>query len=125
LAAGAQPQQPPLPPDVQAQQSPEQAQSVFADQGLGQPQPGMDTAKQVMAQLQKLDSWVGETKNLLQAYDPSLLPMLEQIGKPAMAIAEAIQKKAKASGQAQGAPVVPGQPPPSPAAGPPNPNSVS
>lgn len=112
---------PPLPPDVQAQAaSPEQAQSVFQPQ----PQQGMDVVQQIAGQMQKLDQWVGETKNLLQGFDPSLLPLLEQIGKPAMAIVEAVQKKSKASGMAQGSPVVPPQPPPNPAVGPPNPNAA-
>ena len=113
MAAASQ-GQPPLPPDVQAQADPQQAQSVFAAQGLGQPQQGMQVVQQIAAQMQKLDAWVGETKNLLQSFDPSLMPLLEQIGKPA-----------KRSGMAQGAPQVPPQPPNNPAAGPPNPNAAT
>ena len=127
MAAGAQasPGQPPLPPDVQAQAQPEQAQSVFNSQGVGQPQQGMQVVQQIGQQMQKLDAWVGETKNLLQSFDPSLMPLLEQIGKPAMEIVKAVQEKAKRSGMAQGSPVVPPQGPPNPAAGPPNPNATS
>ena len=124
MAAGAQ-GQPPLPPDVQAQADPQQAQSVFATQGLGQPQQGMQVVQQIMGQMQKLDAWVGETKNLLQSFDPSLLPLLEQMGKPAMDMVKAIQEKAKRSGMAQGSPQVPPQPPNNPAAGPPNPNAAT
>ena len=124
MAAAAQ-GQPPLPPDIQAQGSPEQAQSVFAAQGVGQPQQGMEVVQQISAQMQKLDAWVGETKNLLQSFDPSLMPLLEQIGKPAMEIVKQVQQKAQRSGMAQGSPVVPPQPPPSPAAGPPNPNAAA
>ena len=53
MAAGAQanPGQPPLPPDVQAQAQPEQAQSVFADQGLGKPQQGMQVVQQIGQQI--------------------------------------------------------------------------
>jgi hypothetical protein len=126
MAAGAQasPGQPPLPPDIQAQANPEQAQSVFNAQGVGQPQPGMQIVQQISQHMQKLDAWVGEAKNMLQSYDPSLLPLLEQIGKPAMEIVKAVEEKAKRSGMAQGSPVVPPQGPPNPAAGPPNPNAA-
>jgi len=124
MAAAAQ-GQPPLPPDVQAQADPQQAQSVFAAQGLGQPQQGMQVVQQIMGQLQKLDAWVGETKNLIQSFDPSLLPLLEQMGKPAMDLVKAVQEKAKRSGMAQGSPQVPPQPPSNPAAGPPNPNAAT
>ena len=126
MAAGAQanPGQPPLPPDIQAQAQPEQAQSVFNTQGIGQPQPGMQVVQQIMAQMQKLDAWAGETKNLIQSFDPSLMPLVEQIGKPAMAIVQAVQQKAQRSGMAQGSPVVPPQPPPNPAGPPPNPNAA-
>lgn len=85
----------------------------------------MGDVQQLVQQLQKLDQWVGETKNLVQSVDPSLLPLLEQIGKPAMAMAQALEKKAKSSGMAKGSPQVPPQPPPNPAVGPPNPNSAS
>ena len=127
MASGAQasPGQPPLPPDIQQQAAPEQAQSVFADQGLGQPQQGMQVVQQIGAQMQKLDAWVGETKNLLQSFDPSLMPLLEQIGKPAMEIVKAVQEKSKRSGMANGSPQVPPQPPSNPAAGPPNPNAAA
>ena len=124
MAAASQ-GQPPLPPDVQAQADPQQAQSVFAAQGLGQPQQGMQVVQQIAAQMQKLDAWVGETKNLLQSFDPSLMPLLEQIGKPAMEIVKAVEEKSKRSGMAQGAPQVPPQPPNYPAAGPPNPNAAT
>jgi hypothetical protein len=123
--ATAAPAQPPLPPDIQAQGNPEQAQSVFNQQGVGQPQQGMQVVQQIGAQMQKLDAWVGETKNLIQSFDPSLLPLLEQIGKPAMEIVKAVEQKSKRSGMAQGSPVVPPQGPPNPAAGPPNPNAAT
>ena len=123
--AAASPAQPPLPPDIQAQGNPEQAQSVFQAQGVGQPQQGMQVVQQIGQQMQKLDAWVGETKNLLQSFDPSLMPLLEQIGKPAMEIVKAVEEKSKRSGMAQGSPVVPPQGPPNPAAGPPNPNAAS
>ena len=122
--AAASPAQPPLPPDIQAQGEPEQAQSVFNAQGVGQPQQGMQVVQQISAQMQKLDAWVGETKNLLQSFAPSLMPLLEQIGKPAMEIVKAVQQKAQRSGMAQGSPVVPPQGPPNPAAPPPNPNAA-
>jgi hypothetical protein len=121
----ASPAQPPLPPDIQQQAaSPEAAKSVFNDNGVGQPKPGMDVMQQIVGQIQKLDSWVGETKTMLQSFDPSLVPLLEQIKGPVMQIAEQLQKKAQKSGMAQGSPQVPPQPPPNPAAGPPNPNAM-
>ncbi len=84
----------------------------------------MDVMKQIVAHMQKLEQWVVEAKQLFQSFDPSLEPLLEQIGKPAKTVIEALEKKAKASGMAKGSPEVPPQPPNNPAAGPPNPNAA-
>ena len=112
-------QGPPLPPDVvQQQQNPQESQSVFAMQGVGQPQPGMEVVQQSGAKVQELDKWAGEMKNLVGQYDPSLLPFLEQIGKAAMGLASAVQQKAKRSGVAKGSPEVPPAPPQNPSTGP-------
>jgi hypothetical protein len=118
-AASPMAQGPPLPPDiVRQQQAPEESKSVFAMQGVGQPQPGMDVVQQIGAKVQELDAWAGEMKNLVGQYDPSLMPFLEQIGKAAMGLASAVQSKAQRSGTAKGSPVVPPQPPQNPATGP-------
>jgi hypothetical protein len=114
---------PPLPPDIiqQQQAPPEQQQSVFSAQGVNQPQDGMQVVQQVMGQIQKLDQWVGETKTLLESFDPSLVPLFKPIAEAGMKLAEEIQKKAQRSGMAKGSPVVPPQPPSNPSAGPPSP----
>jgi len=111
---------PPLPPDITQQQesSPEQQQSVFQAKGIGQPQDGMQVVQQVMEQIKKLDQWVGETKTMLESFDPSLVPLFKPIAEAGMKLAEEIQKKAQRSGMAKDSPVVPPQAPPNPSAGP-------
>lgn len=112
----------PLPPDItQQQQSPGAAASVFAMQGLNQPQPGMEQAQQLMSMLQQLDQWAGQFKPLLDRFDPSLSVLLQPIAQAGLDLQQALQDKLQQSGMARGSPVVPPQPPQSPVAGPPNP----
>ncbi len=119
MATGATP---PLPPDVVQQQEapPDQQQSVFSAQGA-KPGEGMQVVQQVMQKVQELDKWVGETKQLLESFDPSLVPLFKPIAEAGMKLAEAVQKKSQQSGMAKGSPQVPPQPPQNPSAGPPNP----
>lgn len=95
-------------------------------QGLDQPQedPAAQTVNLIMEKVQQLDPWVGDMKSLLGAHDPSLMPFLEQIGKAAMELANAVQEKASRAGIGRGSSVVPPTPPSNPGAPPPNPNAM-
>lgn len=118
---------PPLPPDVQAQmQSPEIAQSVFAQQGLDQQQgkPGPEMLQQVLMKVQELDRWATDVKMMLDQYDPALAVFLQPIAQAGLDLGKALQERAQRSGMARGSPVMPPQPPQNPTAGPPNPAGV-
>lgn len=86
--------------------------------GLGQPGQGMDVVGAIMAKVQEFDKLVGETRQLVEGFDPSLLPLFKPIGEAVLKIAETVQTKSQRSGMAQGSPAVPPQPPASPATGP-------
>ena len=111
----------PLPPDIVQQQSPEQAQSVFAQQGLDQPQQGMQVVQQIGQKLKELDQWAQQIKTLLDNFDPSLSVLLVPIAQAAQDMMKALQEKAQRSGMARGSSVMPQPPAQNPAAGPPNP----
>ena len=115
---------PPLPPEVEQQQDPAQAQSVFAQQGLPQAQPGMENVKALAAKLQELQTWVESTRDLAKSVDPNLQAFLVPILNGGMQLKQALEKMAQRSGMATGSPVMPQQPPMNPAAGPPNPNAT-
>lgn len=115
---------PPLPPDVQQQQSPQQAQSVFADNGVGQPQPGMQGVQMIMQKIQEQESWLQDMMGLIKQTHPPLLAHLAPMAQALVELRNAVQEMAKRSGMAQGSPMMPGPPPNNPAAGPPNPNAM-
>jgi hypothetical protein len=97
----------------------------------GAPQPdsgGMQVVQQIQQKVQQLDSWAGEMTSLVGQLDQSLLTYMQEFGSMAKKLLEklmgSIQDKAQRSGAARGSPVVPQQPPASPAQGPPNPNAM-
>lgn len=105
------------------QGAPEMAQSIFAQQGVDQQQmsaPQMQ-AQQIMVGLSELNDWAGKMQNLVQAFDPSLLPYLQQIATAAVQFGNGVQEKVQRSGIARGSSVVPPTPPGVPAGPPPNP----
>lgn len=114
----------PLPPEVAAQASPEVAQSVFAQQGVDKPQPGMQLVQQVGEQLKKLEAWINETKDLVKQLNPNFQAYLAPMADAAIQLGQAVAKEAQQSGMQRGSPVTQPQPTPNPAAGPPNPNVV-
>ncbi len=118
--------QPPPAPEIAQQASPEQAASVFAQQGLDQPQDGglQQQVEAIMVKMAEANNWAGDMKNLVGTYDPSLMPYLEQVAKTLVQFANAVQEKAQRSGIARGSSVVPPTPPQNPAAPPPNPNQM-
>lgn len=114
---------PPLPPEIAGQSSPEQAQSVFAQQGLDQPSPpqGMEVVQSLQQHIQKLEQWADQASTMLGSFDKSLLPLLQPIAAAGLDLRKALESKAKSSGMARGSPVVPPNAPMNPAAGPPTP----
>src|SRR5574337_1312671 len=101
----------PLPPQLAAQQSPEGAQSAFAQQGLPKPQPGMQAVQMAMQKVQELDKWAGDMAGILQQLDPSKMPLLAPIANAGKDLIRMLQEMAQRSGMAQGSPVTAGQPP--------------
>ena len=111
----------PLPPEVAAQQDPGFQQSVFMQQGVGQPQPGMEAVQQVVGKIQELNQWLEDTMGLLRQIQPGLTAMLAPIATAGRELATALEKTAERSGMAQGSPVMPQVQQTNPAAGPPSP----
>lgn len=113
----------PLPPEIASQASPEQAQSVFSQQGLGKPPnpQAIQVLQQLQQKLQELEKWAGDAKTMLDNYDPSLSVLLQPIAQAGMDLAKALTEKAKQSGAMSGSPSVPANAPQNPAAGPPMP----
>jgi hypothetical protein len=120
--------QAPLPPEIAQQASPEQAQSIFAQQGVDQPQqqqqPGVQLIQQVGQQLQKLEQWLQETMGVVKQLNPNFQAFLGPIAAAAQELGKAVQEISKRSGIGRGSPEVPEQPKQNPASGPPNPNAV-
>lgn len=118
---------PPLPPEIVQQGEPEQAQSVFAQQGI---QPGGknpeagQAVQQVMAKMQELEAWAGSVKPLLDQVDPSLSVLLQPIAQAGMDLQKALAEKQQRSGVQRGSPVVAQTPPQSPATGPATPGQL-
>ena len=123
---------PPLPPEIQDQQSPEAAQSVFAQQGIGAQAPppaapggaGAQPAQMLAQQIQKLEEWLRDTMGIVKSINPALQAFLAPIANAGAEMQKAAQDMAKRSGAEKGSPVVPPPPPQNPAAGPPNPNAM-
>lgn len=117
---------PPPSPAVAQQADPAAAQSVFAQQGLdqGKDAGGQQATQQIMAKLQELEAWAGDMKNMVETFDPSLVPFLQQIAKVAVQFGTAVQQKAQRSGMARGSSVVQSTPPQNPGGPPPNPNGM-
>ncbi len=90
-------------------------------QGLNQPQPGMEVVQQLGAKLQELEQWAGSMKQMLDQFDPSLSVLLQPIAQAGMDLGKALNEKAQRSGMARGSAVMPPPPAQSPAAGPPMP----
>lgn len=115
---------PPLPPDIVRQQSsPEEAQSVFAANGLNQPSSpqGAQQLQQLQQLLQEGEQYAKRLVEALQGYDPSLVPILQPMFVPLAKLQETLNEKAKRGGVMRGSSVVPPNAPPNPAAGPPTP----
>jgi len=112
---------PPMPPEVAAQENPQQAQSVFMSQGLMQPQPGMQAVQMVNAKLQELDVWLQDVLGILRQLHPPLVAHLAPIAQAGKTLKQSLGELAQRSGMAQGSPVMPNAPQTNPAAGPPNP----
>jgi hypothetical protein len=114
----------PLPPEIEQQQSPEAAQSVFAQQNIPREQPPMQGVQAISGKLQELEKWVQETRVLVRQFDPNFQSFLVPIANAGAQLRDALQTMVKQSGMATGSPQVQPQPPMNPAAGPPNPNAV-
>lgn len=115
---------PPLPPEVEQQQDPKQAQSVFAQQGLPQAQPGMENVKALAAKLQGLEKQIMEIRDLGDQVNPDFKAFLVPVLNGLVTYQKALQKMTQESGMAMGSPVAPQQPPMNPASGPPDPNAA-
>jgi len=109
----------PLPPEVAAQQSPEGAQSAFAANGIGQPQPGMEAVGMIQQKIQQIAGQLDDLVGLLNQVHPPLKAYLAPVAKGLMELRAQTQQLAQRSGMAQGSPVMPQPVEPNPAAGPP------
>jgi len=122
---------PPLPPQVEAQASQPQMQSLFSAQGVPQEQPGMQTVQGISGTLDQLEQMLKGLMAQLEHFDPNLkaflVPMANAGGIWKNAIdqlRQALSKNTQQSGMATGSPEVPQQPPMNPGAPPPNPNAI-
>jgi len=118
----------PLPPAVSAQSTPEGAQSAFASQGIGQAQPGMEAVQGTVRQIGEILGLIQQIETKLDDVYMSTIQIQSGLkGKAGIAAAAlkdlqgSLVQLARQSGMAFGSPVMPGQQPSNPAAGPPNP----
>lgn len=111
---------PPMPPEVSAQQDPNQARAIFAANGVGQPQPGMAQLQALQAKIPEFESWLKQVITMAQQVQPGLIAHLSPIAVAIKAFRDGLEETAQRSGLAQGSPVMPGPPAQNPAAGPQN-----
>ena len=83
--------QPPLPPQLAAQmqaQQPPNAAPMFQSMGA----QVQDPASQIMKQLAALESWLSDTKTVLDNTNPALSVLLVPIAKSGQALAQEAQQ---------------------------------
>jgi uncharacterized protein involved in exopolysaccharide biosynthesis len=114
----------PLPPELMAQADPQQAQSAFMANGVGQPQPGMQAVQQVMQKIQEQETWLQDVMGLLKQIHPPLVATLAPIAEATKQMRDGLNQVAKRSGMAYGSPMMGQGPQPgagNPGAAPPDP----